>query len=62
MNEDRNQRQSRLKEEMERRTGILEGWLSSSIGDSRLTWGMVVLGAGVVWASIELIRALLFFF
>lgn len=52
----------RVREELGRRAGILEDLLSRNVGGSPLTWGMVVLAAGALWAGYELVSALIFFF
>lgn len=61
MNNEKN-KQGRMRQELDRRAGVLEDVLSKKIGDTKFSWGFVVLALGAVWAGYELISALIYFF
>lgn len=52
----------RIRNEIDRRVGIIEELLNGRIGGTQISWGMAALAAGAIWAGYELIGALTFFF
>lgn len=49
-------------EKVERQPNFLERFFSRNVGDGKLSWGLIFLFAFAVYAIVELIMSILYFF